>query len=64
MFPQQSLLAQPIKNNIANDAPLYLLTMQMKLIMLMRLMKLSKVKKLLLKLPVKLFGGAVCKAVW
>ena len=41
-----------------------MLTMLMKLIMLMTLMKLRKVKKLLVKLSVKLFGEAVCKAVW
>ena len=38
-----------------------MLTLFMKLIMLM---KLSKVKKLLVKLSIKLFGEAVHKAVW
>ena len=40
-----------------------MLTMLLKLIMLMRLMKLSTVKKLLVKLSIKLFGEAVRKAV-
>ena len=44
-----------------------MLTMLMKLIMLMRqmtLMKLSKVKKLLVKLSGKLFGEACDEAAW
>ena len=44
-----------IKSNIASEA-VYTLKLLMKLIMPMRLMKLSKVKKL--------FGEAVRKAVW
>ena len=40
-----------------------MLTKLMKLIMLMRL-KLSKVKELLVKLSVKLFGEACDKAAW
>ena len=35
-----------------------------KLMRLMTLMKLRNVKKLLVKLSLKLFGEAVCKAVW
>ena len=44
-----------------------MLTMLMKLIKLMRLMtpmKLRKVKKLLVKLSVKLFGEACDEAAW
>ena len=55
-----------IKSNIATEA-LDMLKMLMKLIMLMRLMKLMKlckVKMLLVKLSVKLFGDACDEAVW
>ena len=47
-----------IKSNIASEA-VYTLKLLMKLIMPMRLMKLMKLSKVK-----KLFGEALCKAVW